>query len=88
MNDFTPIAYKVASTREIIEKLQEYERLNGIGAIIGISTYMHGDRKFQYKFEIANDSDYNRVFHNNDNHYKVTNIEISSIGDLEIFKNI
>lgn len=88
MSDFTPTSYPVVSTREIIEKLQEYERLNGIGAIVNIATYLNGNEGSQYRFEIANDSDYNRVFHNNDNHYKVTNIEISSIDDLELFKNI
>lgn len=39
---------KVASTHELIEKLQAYEKENGIGAIIGIGTYCAGDRENQY----------------------------------------
>lgn len=80
------VAMKVASTREIIEKLQAYEKLNGVGAVVGISTICGGDRTIEYKLRIANDSDYNRVF-NNDGTYKETEIEISAIGDTELFKN-
>lgn len=80
------IAIKVASTREIIEKLQKYEKENGVGAVIGIGIIGNGDRTVEYRFRIANDSDYNRVF-NNDGKYKVTEIEISSIEDTELFKN-
>lgn len=80
------IAIKVASTREIIEKLQEYEKENGIGAVLGIATIGNGDRTIEYKLRIANDSDHNRVF-NNDGKYKETEIEISSIEDLELFKD-
>lgn len=80
------IAIKVASTREIIEKLQEYEKENGVGAVISIATVGNGDRTVEYKLKIANDSDYNRVF-KNDGKYKETEIEISSIEDLTLFKN-
>jgi len=77
---------KVASTREIIEKLQAYEKINGIGAVIGLATVANRDRTVEYKFEIVNDSDYNRVFNNEDNHYKETVIEISSIEDKDLFQ--
>lgn len=80
------VAIKVASTREIIEKLQEYEKENGVGAVISIATVGNGDRTVEYKLKIANDSDYNRVF-KNDGKYKETEIEISSIEDLTLFKN-
>lgn len=30
----------VASTREIIEKLEEYEKLHGIGAVTGIAFHL------------------------------------------------
>ena len=76
---------KVASTREIIEKLEAYEKIHGVGAVIGITTVCNGDRTVEYKLEIANDSDLNRVF-NNDGSYKETVIEISSIDDNELFK--
>lgn len=80
------IAIKVASTREIIEKLQEYENENGVGAVLGIATIGNGDRTVEYKLRIANDSDYNRVFKKNGK-YKETEIEISSIDDLTLFKD-
>ena len=80
------IGTKVASTRDIIEKLQEYERLHGVGAVTGLSTVCNGDRTIEYKFEIANDSEYNRVFHNDDNHYETTVVEIPSVLDIELFE--
>ena len=75
---------KVASTHDVIEKLQEYEKENGIGAIVRISTYMAGDRENEYCFEIANDSESNRVL-TKDGKYKITKIEISSVKDEELF---
>ena len=80
------IAIKVASTREIIEKLQEYEKENGVGAVLGIATVIPGDRTVEYKIRVANDSDYNRVF-SKDGKYKETEIEISSVEDLTLFEN-
>lgn len=80
------IGMKVASTRDIIERLQEYERIHGVGAVTGLATICNGDRTVEYKFEIANDSDYNRVFNNNDNHFKETVIEIPSVLDTELFE--
>lgn len=75
---------KVASTHELIEKLQAYKKENGIGAIIGIGTYCAGDRENQYVIEIANDSNRNRVFIHDDN-YKETKIDISAVQDNELF---
>ena len=75
---------KVASTREIIEKLTEYEKENGIGAVTGISIVCNGNRTVEYKFEIANNSNYNKVFNNSP--YKITEIEISSINDEDLFE--
>ncbi len=75
---------KVASTHEVIEKLQEYEKENGIGAITGISTHMAGDRENEYCFEIANDSEANRILAK-DGKYKTVEIEISSVKDNELF---
>ena len=80
------IGMKVASTRDIIERLQEYERLHGVGAVTGLATICNGDRTVEYKFEIANDSDYNRVFNNSDDHFKETVIEIPSVLDTELFE--
>lgn len=75
---------KVASTYELIEKLQAYEEENGIGAIIGIGTYCAGDRENQYEIEIANDSIRNRISVANGS-YKETKIDISAISDDELF---
>lgn len=80
------IGMKVASTRDIIERLQEYERLHGVGAVTGLATICNGDRTVEYKFEIANDSDYNRVFNNSDDHFKETVIDIPSVLDTELFE--
>lgn len=79
---------KVSSTREIIEKLQEYEEKHGIGAVIGISTICNADRAIEFIFEVVNDSDYNRVFNNKDDRYKETQIKISSIDDNILFDSI
>lgn len=75
---------KAASTHELIEKLQAYEKENGIGAIIGIGTYCAGDRENQYEIEIANDSIKNRIFVA-DGSYKETKIDISAVSDDELF---
>ncbi len=75
---------KVASTHEVIEKLQEYEKENGIGAIVRISTYMAGDRENEYCLEIANDSESNRIL-TKDGKYKRTKIEISAVKEEELF---
>lgn len=77
---------KVASTSEVIKKLQEYEKENGVGAITNISTICNGDRDVEYIFKIVNDSVHNRAFNNADNHCKSTLVEISSINDTELFK--
>lgn len=76
---------KVASTREIIEKLEAYEKIHGVGAVVGIATVLSGDRTAAYRLEIANDSDYNRVF-NKDGSYKETTVEIISVEDDELFE--
>lgn len=75
---------KVASTREIIEKLQKYEKQNGIGAVKGIAIICDGDRETEYIFRIANDSDSNRIF-TKDGKYKETEIRISSLLDDRLF---
>lgn len=76
---------KVASTHEIIEKLEEYEKENGVGAIVSLSTMCRGDRTVQYVFEIANDSDGNRVLAPDKDRYKRTKIEISAVLDDSLF---
>ena len=36
---------KVATTREVIEKLQAYEKENGIGSIVSIATHNGGSQR-------------------------------------------
>lgn len=45
---------KTASTRDIIEFLQAYEKVNGIGAVESIGTVCGGDRDVEYIFRIDN----------------------------------
>ena len=68
---------KCASTRELIEKLKDYEESHGIGAIIGISQICFPDRSIEYKLTIENNS--------NRNSDKYEEIDISSIDDKELF---
>lgn len=42
----------VASTREIIEKLEAYEKFHGVGAVLGITTICNGNRTVEYILEI------------------------------------
>ena len=75
----------VSSTSELISKLQEYEKYNGVGAIRGISIMMEGDRKINYILRVANDSYDNEILNNQDEHYQETTIEISAIKDIDLF---
>lgn len=43
---------KIASTKEVIEKLMEYEREHGVSAVTSIATVCSGDRKNEYYFEM------------------------------------
>lgn len=73
---------KVASTHEIIEKLMEYEKENGVGAVVGIASYCAGDRTKQYRLDIVNQSEHDRMFHPEE--YRKTEIEISSVWDGDL----
>ena len=76
---------KVASTHEIIEKLEEYEKENGAGAVVSLGTVCDGDRTVQYVSEIANDSEGNRVLAPDKDKYKRRKIEISAVSDDSLF---
>lgn len=76
---------KVASTHEIIEKLVEYEKENGVGAVTSIARIGSGDRTVEYVIEVSNKSDADRVFHHEG--YEETTIKISSIEDTNLFNN-
>ena len=75
---------KVASTHDVIERLQQYEKEHGVGAIVGVSIHMNGDRENEFCFEIANDSNGNR-FYAEDVKYKKTDVEIPSVLDNTLF---
>jgi hypothetical protein len=64
---------KTASTREIIKKLEAYEKMYGIGSVISIGSISCGDRDVEY------------VFHIKDKDGNEKNIEISSVEE-EILK--
>lgn len=43
---------KTASTHEIIEKLQAFEKLYRVGAVESISSVCSGDREIEYIFNV------------------------------------
>lgn len=64
---------KVASVREIIQKLQEYEIEHGSGgAVTGIGTICNGDRTTEY------------IFHLQDKNGNETSIEIESVRQCDL----
>ena len=76
---------RIASTREIIEKLEAYEKEHGIGAVVSIGRICSLDEDVGiFSFNIVNDSDYNRMV--DEDNYKETTIQISSIDDDELFE--
>ena len=42
----------VATTRDVIEKLQAYEKENGIGAIVSIATHMAETEKMNFALKL------------------------------------
>lgn len=75
----------VSTTSEIIQKLQEYEAKYGVGAIISIGTYMSGDRKNNYRFEIENAPLSIEYDENESERYHREYIEISAIDEDKVF---
>lgn len=73
----------VSTTRELIEKLQDYEKRNGVGAIRSIGFYCAGDRKDNYVLSIANNSTENEVL--NDENFRVETIVISAVDEDLLF---
>lgn len=45
-----------ASTREIIEYLEAYEKIHGVGSVVSIGTICAGDRDVEYIFYIKDKS--------------------------------
>lgn len=64
---------KVASTHEIIEKLQAFETLYGVGAVESIASVCNGSRTTEYIFNIKD---------KNGNEVK---IDIDSVIKTELF---
>ena len=75
----------VSTTSEIIQKLQEYESKYGVGSIISIGTYMSGDRKNNYRFEIENAPWSIQYDENESERYHRECIEISAIDEDKVF---
>ena len=66
---------KCASTRAIIEHLQAYEKLHGIGSVESIGSVCSGSRKTEY------------IFHIEDKAGNECTVEIPSKEKNEIWKN-
>ena len=52
---------KVASTKEVIEKLMEYEREHGVAALTSIASVCSGTRQNEYYFELKDAKGQNQV---------------------------
>lgn len=65
---------KTASTREIIEYLQAYEKQYGIGSVESIGSVCSGSRETEY------------IFHVEDKNGKELTIEIPSLEKEQIWK--
>lgn len=74
----------VATTSEIIKKLQEYEAQYGVGAVSSISTHCGYNRDNAFTFNIANTSA--RKAAENGEKYQRMEVDISAVNDDEIFK--
>ena len=80
----------VSSTTELIEKLQDYEKRNGVGAIRSIDFYLNGNRKTNYILRIANGSCRNEFEDRDrgDERFQEESIEISAVDDELLFSHI
>lgn len=74
--------FKLISTSDLIKKLQEYEKENGVGAISSISSSSD-----EYTFTIVNDSDYNKHFSpaERKEKYKVSKVKVLCVDDDILF---
>ena len=66
---------KTASTRQIIEYLEAYEKIHGIGSVDSIGSVCPGSRKVEY------------IFYIRDEFNSEVRVEIPSIDREELFKN-
>ena len=61
------------STREIIEYLEAYEKIHGVGYVISIGSVCSGNRDVEY------------IFHIKDKHGKEVRVEIPSIEEKTLW---
>ena len=66
---------KTTSTRQIIEYLEAYEKIHGVGSVVSIGTVCSGARKVDYIFRIK-DKDGNEVC-----------VEIPNLEEKELWKD-
>ena len=71
---------KVASTKEMIEKLMEYEREYGVGAVTSIATVCSGDRKNEYYFEMKDTQG------NNQMRIPIASITMDDLNEKQVYK--
>lgn len=67
---------KTASTREIIEYLEAYEKIHGVGSVTSIGSVCSGARNIEYIFNIKNKK-----------YGEEVRIEIPSIDEDELWRH-
>lgn len=78
---------RATSTREIIEKLKEYEEKKGVGIVVGITTFLDEWYRLAYQIGIAKDS-FSATHGESWKYENLSLIDIRSIDDEIISKNL
>lgn len=71
---------KVASTKELIEKLMEYEREHGVSAVTSIATVCVGNRKNEYYFEMQD------AHGDNKQRIPIASITMEDLNEKQVYK--
>lgn len=71
---------KLISTHELIEKLQEYEKENGIGTIVGVGVNYPSNKVNEYYFIVSNNPEVSEALNNEDKHNR-TDINVFYLTD-------
>lgn len=75
----------VSTTREMIEKLQDYEKRNGIGSIRAIGLCGGARRKNNFILYVANQSIDDEMEQIDEEYFHEEKIEISAVDDRVLF---
>lgn len=71
---------KVASTKELIEKLMEYEREHGVSAVTSIATVCAGNRQNEYYFEMQD------AHGENKQRIPIASITMEDLNEKQVYK--